>query len=114
MPDYKRATYSRIIDDTAGPAEFLYYVHNAEYVITNSFHMTVFSMIFQKKFITLQRTGQESRIEDILREFGMEQHAVFSEKEWNKILEPLDCIEEQLLPRRTEAIRFLQQVKEFI
>ena len=35
-------------------------------------------------------------------------------EKWNKILEPLDCIEEQLLPRRTEAIRFLQQVKEFI
>lgn len=33
---------------TASPDEFLYYIKNAEYVITNSFHGTVFSVIFEK------------------------------------------------------------------
>lgn len=35
-----------------GPAEFLDRVLNASYIVTNSFHGTAFSIIFQKKFFT--------------------------------------------------------------
>ena len=35
----------------AGPLEFLNLIKNAEYVVTNSFHGTIFSIIFKKKFI---------------------------------------------------------------
>ena len=38
---------------TADPREFLGYVKNAEYVITNSFHGTVFSIIFEKRFLSI-------------------------------------------------------------
>lgn len=36
---------------SAGPLEFLNLVKNAEYIVTNSFHGTIFSIIFKKKFI---------------------------------------------------------------
>jgi hypothetical protein len=33
--------------------EWIYYIDNAEYVITNSFHGTIFSLIFKKQFGTI-------------------------------------------------------------
>lgn len=57
-----------------GPAEFLYLVHNAELILTDSFHATVFSIIFHKKFITYNRTGLDmnSRIRTLSEIFGMD------------------------------------------
>lgn len=37
-------------DIFAGPLDFLAYFENAEYIVTNSFHGTAFSLNFQKKF----------------------------------------------------------------
>lgn len=52
--------------------DFLKYFMNASYVLTDSFHATVFSIIFNKKFIDIlpsNKTG--TRIESILRLFGI-------------------------------------------
>jgi hypothetical protein len=38
--------------------EFLWLVDNAEYVVTNSFHGSVFSTIFRKKFGVLKLSGK--------------------------------------------------------
>lgn len=58
-----------------GPAEFLYLIQNASIILTDSFHASVFSIIFQKPFITFNRTGLEinSRIETLAQMAGMEQ-----------------------------------------
>ena len=50
-----------------GPSEFLYLIRNAEEVLTDSFHATVFSIIFHKKFVTFNRPGlnMNSRIESL-------------------------------------------------
>lgn len=37
-------------DYISGPSEFLGYIHNADYVVTNSFHAIAFSIIYQKSF----------------------------------------------------------------
>lgn len=56
-----------------GPAEFLSYLHHAEFVVTNSFHGTVFSLIYQKPFYACANTnGANSRIETLLRHVGLE------------------------------------------
>lgn len=112
MPDYKKVSYQKIADYTAGPAEFIYYVNHAEYIITNSFHMTVFSMIFQKKFIALQRQGQESRVQDLLLEYGMQQRIIRDFKDWKCILEAVPSIETQLIFQREEAMNFLLKIRE--
>ncbi len=51
---------------TADPVDFLRYVHDAEYVVTNSFHGTVFSVIFEKQFICVPMQGTSSRMVDLL------------------------------------------------
>lgn len=38
-----------------GPKEFLYLVRNAAYIMTDSFHATVFSLLFHKSFYTFDR-----------------------------------------------------------
>ena len=38
-----------------GPAEFVNLVANAEYVLTDSFHGTIFSILFKKQFFTFSR-----------------------------------------------------------
>ncbi|WP_173474957.1 polysaccharide pyruvyl transferase family protein [Fibrobacter succinogenes] len=56
-------------------------VENAEMVVTNSFHGTVFSMIYRKRFTTLLLTGpfakMNDRITDMLKKYGLEKQ-IFS------------------------------------
>lgn len=54
-----------------GPAEFLYILHHAEFVLTNSFHGTVFSILYRRDFATIPHSTRGSRMKDLLSEFGM-------------------------------------------
>ena len=45
-----------------GPEEFVDLVSRAEYVCTDSFHGTVFSIIFGRRFFTFNRFSQSSTI----------------------------------------------------
>lgn len=45
-----------------GPAEFLALIKNADYVVSDSFHATVFSVIFKKQFFTFAKTDKASAI----------------------------------------------------
>lgn len=58
--------YSDIFADekpyNVGPAEFLNLIRNAEYVCTDSFHGTVFSLINNVKFFTFRRYSNTSKI----------------------------------------------------
>lgn len=50
---YKCQIYGQKVDFSAGPAEFLQYIKNAKYVISNSFHGVVFSIIYNKIFFRI-------------------------------------------------------------
>lgn len=60
------------VDDTAGPSEFLGYIHKAGYIITNSFHGIAFSIIYQKKFAAFQHSSVGERITNVLKYYGLE------------------------------------------
>lgn len=49
---------------------FLSYFNNAKYVITNTFHGTVFSIIFERQFVCLDY--KKSKINELLRELKLE------------------------------------------
>lgn len=55
-----------------GPAEFLSLLRNAEIILTDSFHATVFSVIYHKRFVTFNRSGlnMNSRIESLAELIG--------------------------------------------
>ena len=61
-----------------GPAEFVNLIRNASYVCTDSFHGTVFSLLFQKKLASFNRykakssASANSRISDLFCMLGIE------------------------------------------
>lgn len=112
MPDYRKAGYRRVIDNTAGPAEFLYYVHHADFVITNSFHMTVFSIIFGRKFVALKRTGQESRIHDLLQQVNMSSRFIDDVDDCGVIDEHVNSYEKNLKKYMMDSIDYLKNIGE--
>ena len=52
--------------------EFLGYMRNAEYVVSNSFHATVFSIIYHKRFCTFKTEKSYSRMVGLLNALGLE------------------------------------------
>ena len=60
------------LDVTAGPAEFLGYIHHAEYVVTNSFHAVAFSIIYRKRFLAFAHRSLSARLQNILQVHGLE------------------------------------------
>lgn len=75
QPEYAGDSYILVTD--AGPKEFIGYIENANMVITDSFHCTVFSIIMgAKNFYTYisPSNGRGSRITDLLDSFGLQDH----------------------------------------
>mgnify|MGYP004655566729 CR=1 FL=1 len=61
------------------PFEFLYLIKNSEFVFTDSFHASVFSIIFGKRFLTADRVSENnnqmnSRIDTLFTIFSCENH----------------------------------------
>ena len=78
---------------SGGPFDFLEYIRNANVVFTDSFHGTIFSVIFETPFYTFKRfsdnspINQNSRIETLFKRMGTETRLI--DKHQN---EPLnDC-----------------------
>lgn len=70
-----RIEFRRDVD--AGPQEFLSYIDHADFVLTDSFHGTCFSIIYNKEFYVVERfkdnspINQNSRIYNILSKFNL-------------------------------------------
>lgn len=60
----------------ANPKDFVGLVDNSDIVVTNSFHGTAFSVLFQKKFITIGKEKYNSRILSLLKKLKLENHFV--------------------------------------
>lgn len=80
----KRNNFENILKNasTEGPFEFLNYIKNAEYVVTNSFHATVFSIIFNKKFFCVPYKTTSSRITNLLEKLGINDRIVYTLEEF--------------------------------
>lgn len=94
-----------------GPDEFLWYVKNAEYVVTNSFHGTVFSVLFNKKFVTIPHALTGNRVTELLDKLGLSNrwHRVTTEA-IAEITNEIDyaAVSEKLGELRSNSIDFLQ------
>lgn len=56
----------------ASPIEFLHMLRDSEFVISTSFHGTVFSIIFEKPFYTLGLGRNDGRVKSLLYKLGLE------------------------------------------
>ena len=53
-----------------GPREFLYLIHHADYMATNSFHGTAFAIIFKKKCVSMLHHSRGTRIQELTEVAG--------------------------------------------
>jgi len=60
-----------------GPYEFILIISNSKYVITDSFHGTAFSIIFEKPFVSISRPKASIRIRDLLDLFKLQNRFVY-------------------------------------
>ena len=108
--------FGDIKDYTSGPRQFLDLINNAEFVITDSFHACVFSMIFETPFIVFERNkpsekgNMNSRIYDFLEECHLENQLVNVEKAMNLSRIPevdYSFAHEHWFHRRNDSIEYL-------
>ena len=63
-----------------GPREFLSLVKYAEFIVTNSFHGTVFSTIYKKPFISAIKGEVDPRRASLMKQLGLENHLISPER----------------------------------
>ena len=94
-----------------GPAQFLWYIKNAKYVVTNSFHGTAFSVNMEKDFITIPHSHTGYRVTEILDKLGLEDRYAYDSTEGEKIFEKTadyHTAKEKLDALRQESINYLE------
>ena len=60
----------------AGPEDFVDLFYNANYIVTNSFHGTAFSVNFQKQFVSVRHKKSPERAEAFLLKVGLRSRLV--------------------------------------
>ena len=96
----------------SGPKEFLGWIKYADYVISSSFHCTVFSLIFNKQFSALSlQDGKDGRISTLLKKMDLENRIVTPYEEavvgvinWNAVNEKIENLSEVSLDYLKENI----------
>ena len=75
-PEHSGSDVEEIL--TAGPSDFVGLFSKAEFVVTNSFHGTVFSINFSKPFYSVIKShhSTNSRLTSILKKLGLEDRIV--------------------------------------
>lgn len=99
----------------ASPNEFITYIKNADYIITDSFHGTVFSLIFHKQFFSEVHIEHPSRIVDLLTLTELKDRALqegtplsdgtITDEKW-------DQIDELFVQKRNETREYFCNKKE--
>lgn len=92
-----------------GPAEFVWLIKNAELILTDSFHCSVFSIIYHKQFSVYDRDDDSfknmfTRMETLLTKFDMMDRVKKTEDKFS-----VECISEQ---RFVEADKIRQKERE--
>lgn len=99
-----------------GPSEFLNLLYYSEGVFTDSFHGTVFSIIFEKPFIVFRRPSEKgygdmnSRIDSLISMLNLQSHFMEFEDNLDKIdfNFDYDTVKEIINKKRDESIFFLK------
>lgn len=99
---------------TGSPVDFLSYIANAEYVVTNSFHGTAFSIIFNKNFSVIKNVNpnhDNSRLTNVLNMLGLEDRFVAGNEDFHS-LKPINYAEinRKVAMMRHESMEYLRRI----
>ncbi len=100
------------------PYDFVKYISEATYVCTDSFHCSVFSTIFHRRFMTFYRfaqsskTNRNSRIDSLFNVLGINKEHIYSGGDIIECINsPIDwnMVDENLSKLRADSIAFLER-----
>ena len=111
---YSMMNPKRVINGS--PIDFLSYIAGAEYVVTNSFHGTAFSIIFNKNFSVVKNVNPQhdnSRLTNILRMLGLEKR-LSGVDTTAEVIEPIDYdqVNERVKKMQCESREYLRRIAE--
>lgn len=89
------------------PTDFLSLIRHAQYVVSNSFHATAFSLIYGKQFVTFAKQGTSSRMTSLLRIVGLENRMISADFEIDNPVD-LESLKHKLVVFRTGSEEFLE------
>lgn len=114
--------FADIVPYDIGPKEFLNLIRNAEYICTDSFHGTVFSLINNKKFFTFERYSSKngkvstnSRIYSLLGIMNLQNRILKGTEDIEKVVNykiDFNVVNEKLSEFRESSKKFLIQALE--
>ena len=89
------------------PDAFLSYIRYADYVVTNSFHGTAFSLIYKKQFIVVAHTTRGRRMKELLEKLGLSGRLWQDDTcKWQESIQ-YEGVNEKLKVLRDESGRYL-------
>jgi hypothetical protein len=107
----KDSSILNIVD--AGPAEFIGLYAGASFVLTNSFHGSIFSLIFEKPFYTIipSSKSNNARQENLLKIVNLENRLIKEGGPFPKGSISIDFsfVRKELSRQRIKSIEFLQE-----
>lgn len=94
----------------AGIEDFLSYIDNAEAVIVNSFHGTVFSVLFEKPFLSVKVASTSSRVESFLSMVGLMSQYVENVNQDYSLSVNYTNVRQVLEKERQKSLNYLQSI----
>lgn len=93
-----------------GPLEFIDRIRSADYVVTNSFHTVLFSLLFHRPFVVLAREDQGLKLRDLLATFGLENRMVSDDTAFD-LDTPINWqkVDEKAAALRSTSLDYLRQ-----
>ena len=105
------------VEENVNPFEFVNLIKNAEFIITNSFHATVFSSIYHKKFVVIPNSKTGNRVTNLLEKIGLENHVIYSLEEFKtkdmKELDDYENVDNKLKQEQKQSLKFLEESTKF-
>ncbi|MBR4989173.1 MAG: polysaccharide pyruvyl transferase family protein [Bacteroidaceae bacterium] len=95
----------------ASPGDFLSLMYHADYVVTNSFHGTAFSVNLNKQFCVFMPSAFSTRISSIIELCGLQDRMVSENISIEQLQEQIDytTVNGRLDTERLKSIEFLKQ-----
>ena len=104
-----KCKHDYFLKDT-GPKDLLNLIYNAEFVVSASFHATLFSLLFNKQFCTLLPGEMtNTRIEDLLSYYNLENRIIRKESDCVKLNDSIDFI-----PVNIKMTKFIDKSREML
>ncbi len=93
-----------------GINDFLWYVKNAKFVITNSYHGTIFSILFERPFYTFVVETMRSRIDTLIEIAGIENRVIETPFFINQVVEEIDFnrIKRKIEKEKKQSLQYIK------